>query len=143
MDLKIDYVHPIRRGNDRRRVPHPDALDSCRVRIYEPDDPEDHHVILVSEMLGDGWITNAMGDIVSDVVTAFSTEIEPERVVVIEHLPSECRGGDPETFDAVRFRSWRVDAVPFGRLPPRTVFSDPIWARLDRASVEALVGSAV
>ncbi len=115
MHLANDHVHPTpKKGR-------------CRVRIYVPNEEGerlgDRHVVLCSEVPdnpGEG-VTAAAETIRAAVVEAFRL-LDP---VWIEHHPPATTDGRTETFELVVF-------TPGAR---------PEWKPLDRASVEALLGT--
>jgi hypothetical protein len=60
--------------------------------------------------------------------------------VWVEHFPKEATDGHSETFALVVFSSHEVkERAPYlGET--RLTLGEPVWKRLDRESVEALVG---
>lgn len=65
-----------------------------------------------------------------------------DRLVWIEHHPPEAADGRRETFDLVVFGRYVPEQVALGGLR-RKRLGDPAWKRLDRATVEALIGQDV
>jgi hypothetical protein len=63
--------------------------------------------------------------------------------VWVEHWPEESTDGGEETFELVVFSSYEVvERAPYlGET--RAWIGDAIWKRLDRATVEVLVGGKV
>jgi hypothetical protein len=111
------------------------------VRIYFPDDPGDALVVICSELPNNpgGSITNSAGVIAAGVIRANKL---PTPLVWIEHWPEETTEGQ-DTFELVVFSSYEiVERVPYlGET--RAWIGDATWKRLDRASVEVLVGGKV
>ncbi len=130
MHLASDYIHPTPHGGH------------CRVRIFEPDDPElDSRMVILTE-LGDNLgmsVTNAAERIAADVIHANRL---PVPVVFIEHYEDGARGttADPATFDLVTFSSYEVEDLGAYMGEERRRIGAPSWSALDRATVEALVG---
>ena len=67
----------------------------------------------------------------------------PTPLVWIEHRPEESTNGGEETFDLVVFSSYEVvERAPYlGET--RAWIGDATWMRLDRATVEVMVGGKV
>jgi hypothetical protein len=130
MRLANDYIHPTPRGG------------RCRVRVYLPDDILDSPVVVCSELPNNpgGSITNSAEVIAAGVIRA--NEL-PTPLVWVEHWPRESTGGGEETFELVVFSSYEVE----GRAPylgeTRARIGGANWKRLDRATVEVLVGRKV
>jgi hypothetical protein len=128
-----DYIHPYRDAGG-----HP---SHCRVRIFLPDDVLDAPVVVCSELPNNpgGSITNSAEVIAAGVIQA--NEL-PTPLVWIEHWPKETTEGQ-ETFELVVFFSYEVvERAPYlGET--RAWIADATWKRLDRATVEALVGGKV
>ena len=132
--LASDYIHPyISAGGRRAR---------CRVRIYLPDDALDAPVVICSELPNNpgGSITNSAETIAAGVIRANKL---PAPLVWIEHLPEGGTGGGPEAFELVVFSSYEVtERAPYlGET--RTWIGDVTRKRLDRPTVEVLVGGKV
>lgn len=138
MKLIADYSHLISYATAARNTA-PDEVDTCRVRVYEPEAEEDWHIVVITET--NGWITSAMPDIAGTVLTDFTGVIDPHQVMFVEHLPSEARGGEEETFDLVTYCNVDIESGRFARNPPRVSVGNPSYLRHDRSTVEALVGS--
>jgi hypothetical protein len=133
MHLASDYIHPYKdAGGCRAR---------CRVRIYLPDDDLDAPVVVCSELPNNpgGSITNSAEMIAAGVIL---TNELPTPLVWIEHWPEETTEGQ-ETFELVVFSSYEVvERAPYlGET--RAWIADATWKRLDRPTVEALVGGKV
>lgn len=131
MHLVADCVYPApKRGR-------------CRVRIFLSDDERDAPVVVCSEMPDNRGesVTNAAERIAGGVISAYRL---PAPVVWIEHYPPEATDGRAETFDLVVFAHQEIReiarSVPEG---PVKEVGPPVWKRLDRATVEALVGTSV
>ena len=126
MHLASDFVHPLpRRGR-------------WRVRVYGTDEPGDHHVVVFTELPDNPGqsVTNAIEQIAGEVILA--NALPSRGTVVIEHVPEECREGS-ETFDLVSFS--HRDPEPVLRAGEwRIELGEPEWKRVDRKTVEALVG---
>ena len=133
MNLASDYIHPYKDAGERSA--------HCRVRIYFPDDPGDALVVICSELPNNpgGSITNSAEVIAAGVIQA--NEL-PTPLVWIEHWPEETTEGQ-ETFELVVFSSYEVvETAPYlGET--RAWIGDATWKRLDRATVETLVGGKV
>jgi hypothetical protein len=131
MHLASDYIHSYKDAGG-----HP---AHCRVRIYLPDDMRDAPVVICSELPNNpgGSITNSAEAVAAGVIRA--NEL-PTPLVWIEHWPKESTNGGQESFDLVVFSSYEVtERAPYlGET--RAWIGDAIWKRLDRASVEVLVG---
>lgn len=133
MHLVSDYTAATPRGG------------RCRVRIFEPEDPEiDKFVVILTELRDNPGtsITNAAEEIAAHVILA--NALPTNRTLWIEHYESGSRGtpSDRATFDLLTFSNdepktelragvWRVE------------LGEPSWKALDRATVEALVGRRV
>ena len=131
MHLASDYIHPYKDAGGRHAY--------CRVCIYPPDDVRDDPVVICSELPNNpgGSISNSAEVIAAGVIRANSF---PSPLVWIEHWPKESTDGGEETFDLVVYSSYEVtERAPY--LGERRVWiGDATWKKLDRASVEALVG---
>jgi hypothetical protein len=132
MRLASDYIHP---------TPY---RGRCRVRIYVPDDASDAPVVICSE------VPNNPGQSVTGAAERIAAEVIrkhphlPTPLVWIEHRPPETTDGRTETFDLVVFGSSEVRerrAPYWGEGAPE--IGEPTWKRLDRRTVEALVGGPV
>ncbi|MDP9486359.1 MAG: hypothetical protein M3Q49_11370, partial [Actinomycetota bacterium] len=103
MNLRLDAVFPFRGANGGR--------SKCRIRVYEPEDPErDAHVVVVSELPSNQGtsITNAAETIAVEVAHAYRL---PTPLVYIEHYPPEATDGRAETFDLVVFGHWEAREI--------------------------------
>jgi len=131
--LTSDYIHPYKDAEGRSA--------HCRVRIYLPEDMRDAPVVICSELPNNpgGSITNAAEVIAAGVIQANKL---PTPLVWIEHWPEESADAQ-ETFELVVFSSFEVvERAPYlGET--RAWIGDATWKRLDRASVEVLVGGKV
>ena len=133
MHLASDYIHPYKDAGGRRA--------HCRVRIYLPDEVRDAPVVVCSEVPNNpgGSITNSAEVIAAGVIQANRL---PTPLVWIEHWPEESTEGQ-ETFELVVFASYEVtERAPYlGEM--REWIGDATWKRLDRSTVEILVGGKV
>jgi hypothetical protein len=130
MHRASDYIHPTPRGGQ------------CRVRIYLPEDEQDAPVVICSELPNNGGtsITYAAEQLAAEVVRSHEL---PTPLVWIEHWRKGSTDGGEETFELVVFSSYKVEErVPYlGET--RAWVGDATWKRLDRATVEVLVGEKV
>ena len=98
-------------------------------------------VVICSELPNNsgGSITNSAEVIAAGVIRSHEL---PTPLIWIEHWPKESTGG-AETFELVVFSSYEVeDRAPYlGETRAR--IGDATWKRLDRATVEVLVGGKV
>jgi len=133
MHLASDYIHSYKDTGGRPAY--------CRVRIYLPKDIHDVPVVICSELPNNpgGSITNS-----AEVVAAGGIRANelPTPLVWIEHWAEESTEGQ-ETFELVVFSSYEVvERAPYlGET--RAWIGDATWKRLDRASVEVMVGGKV
>jgi hypothetical protein len=131
--LASDYIYPYKDAGG--------GPAHCRVRIYLPDDVLDAPVVICSELPNNpgGSITNSAETIAEGVILA-SELITP--LVWIEHWPEETTEGK-ETFELVVFSNYEVtERAPYlGET--RAWIGEPTWKRLDRPTVEVLVGEKV
>ena len=134
MHLASDYIHPYKDAGGRRA--------RCCVRIYLPDNVRDAPVVICSELPNNpgGSVTNSAEVIAAGVIRANRL---PAPLVWIEHWPEESTDGGEETFALVTFSSYGVtESAPYlGET--RAWIGDATWKRLDRTSVEVLVGGKV
>jgi len=131
--LASDYIHPYRDAGGRPA--------HCRVQIYLPDDTRDAPVVICSE------VPNNPGESIINSSEAISAAVIranelPTPLVWIEHWPEETTEGK-ETFELVVFSNYEVtERAPYlGET--RAWIGDATWTRLDRATVEMLVGGKV
>jgi hypothetical protein len=112
------------------------------VRLYLPEDERDAPVVICSELLNNegSSVTYSAHQIAADVIRYHKLALPP---VWIEHYPKEATDGTSETFELVVFSSYEVkERAPYlGET--RLTLGEPVWKRLDRESVEALVGDEV
>jgi hypothetical protein len=133
MHLASDYIHSYKDTGGRPA--------HCRVRIYLPKDIHDVPVVICSELPNNpgGSITNS-----AEVVAAGGIRANelPTPLVWIEHWAEESTEGQ-ETFELVVFSSYEVvERAPYlGET--RAWIGEATWKRLDRASVEVMVGGKV
>ena len=128
MDLEADYIHPTPHGG------------RCRIRIYLPDDQRDAPVLICSELPDNKGmsVTNAAERIAAEVIKRHGLPVP----VWIEQRTSETAYGTEERFALVVFSDHEVRELP-PYLGVRLTIGEPAFKRLDRASVEVLVGQAV
>jgi hypothetical protein len=134
MHLASDYIHPYKGAGGRPA--------RCRVRIYLPDDIRDAPVVICSELPNNpgGSVTNSAEVIAAGVIQA--NEL-PTPVVWIEHWPKESTGGAQETLELVVFSSYEVEEKTPYLGETRARIGGATWKRLDRTTVEVLVGGKV
>jgi hypothetical protein len=113
----------------------------CRIRIYLPEEEQDAPVVICSELPNNGStsVTYATEQLAAEVIRSHGL---PTPLVCIEHWPKEATEGN-ETFELVVFSSYEVtERAPYlGET--RAWIGDATWERLDRPTVEALVGGKV
>jgi hypothetical protein len=118
------------------------ARSKCRIRVYEPDDERDAHVVVASELASNTGtsITNAAEVVAAEIAHAYRL---PTPLVYIEHFPPAATDGRAETFDLVVFAHW--DTREIARVPGELIreIGPPEWRRVDREAVEILVGQAL
>jgi hypothetical protein len=133
MHMASDYIHPYKDAGGRHA--------RCRVRIYLPDDARDAPVVICSELPNNpgGSITNSAEVIAAGVIRA-NELFTP--LVWIEHWPEESTEGR-ETFELVVFSSYEVEERAPYLGETRAWIGDATWKRLDRTTVEVLVGGKV
>jgi hypothetical protein len=134
MHLASDYIHPYKDAGGRP--------SHCRVRIYLSDDVLDAPVVVCSEVPNNpgGSITNSAETISAGVIRA--NEL-PTPLVWIEHWPEESTDGGGETFELVVFAIYEVtERAPYLGETGAWI-GEASWKRLDRATVEVLVGGKV
>jgi hypothetical protein len=130
MHFASDYIHPTPRGGQ------------CRVRIYLPEGERDAPVVICSELPNNGGtsVTHAAEQLAAEVIRS---HILPTPIVWIEHWPEENTDGGAETFELVVFSSYKVEERAPYLGENRAWIGDATWKRLDRATVEVLVGGKV
>lgn len=134
MHLTADYVHPYRGGAG--------AQSGCRIRLYLPEEGRDAPVVICSELASNPGtsVTNAAEQIAAEIISNFRL---PKPPVWIEHYPPEARRvGEGEGFDLVIFSTYEVRETMRGGLPYLEI-GQPTWKRLDRKTVEVLVGQTI
>ncbi len=133
MHLARDNIHPYKDAGGRPA--------RCRIRIYLPDDDLDAPVVVCSVLPNNpgGSITNSAEMVAAGVIRV--NEL-PTHLVWIEQWPKKTTEGQ-ETFELVVFSSYEVvERAPY--LGERRAWiGDATWKRLDRATVEVLVGGKV
>jgi hypothetical protein len=134
MHLASDYIHPYRSAGGRRA--------RCRIRIYLRDDVRDTPMVICSELPHNpgGSVTNSAEVIAEEVIRSHEL---PTPLVWIEHWPKESTGGGAETFELVVFSSYEVEERAPYLGETRARIGGATWKRLDRDSVEVLVGGKV
>jgi len=125
--LASDYIHPTPRAG------------RCRIRIYLPEEEQDAPVVICSELPNNGGtsVTYAAEQLAAEVIRSHRL---PTPLVWIEHWPKEATDGEEETFELVVFSSYEVTARAPYLGETRAWIGDVTWKRLDRATVEMLVG---
>ncbi len=109
------------------------------MRIYEPTEKGDHHVVVLSEVPENTGqsITNAVERLAGEVILA--NALPSSETVVVEHYPAESRPPNAETFDLVSFADTDPEPVPRAGAGALEL-GEPSWLRIDRETVETLVG---
>src|SRR3712207_6744903 len=130
MHLASDYIHRTPRGG------------RCRIRIFLPEEEHDAPVGICSELPNNGGtlVTHATEQLAAEVIRSHGL---PTPLVWIEHWPEESTGGGTETFELVVFSSYEVEERAPYLGETRTRIGGATWKRLDRATVEVLVGGKV
>jgi hypothetical protein len=133
MYLAADYVHPYEADASLR--------SRCRVRLYLPSEDKDAAVVICSELSNNPGtsVTKAAQLIAAEIIEHFKL---PEPPVWIEHYPKEATDGEAEQFDLVVFAHYEVAQTMRGGAFRKEI-GRPTWKRLDRASVEVIVGAKV
>ncbi len=121
----------------RERRPRPRAGQLPRF----PEEEQDAPVVICSELPNNpgGSITNSAEVIAAGVIRSHEL---PTPLVWIEHWPEESTGG-AETFELVVFSSYKVEERAPYLGETRAKIGNANWKRLDRATVEVLVGQEV
>jgi hypothetical protein len=127
MHLASDYIRPTPRSGQ------------CRIRIYLPEAEQDASVVVCSELPNSGStsVTYAAEQLAAEVIRSHKL---PTPLVWVEHWPEESTDGGEETFELVVFSSYKVEERAPYLGEGRAWIGDATWKRLDRASVEVLVG---
>ena len=109
------------------------------MRIYEPEAKGDHHVVVLTEVADNRGqsVTNAIEQLAGEVI--LGNALPSSETVVIEHYPSESRAMGAETFDLVTFANRDPETVLRAGVW-QIELGEPSWLRVDRATVETLVG---
>ncbi len=85
-------------------------------------------------------MTYSAHQIAAEVIRYHKLALAP---VWIEHYPKEATDGASETFEQVVFSSYELkERAPYVG-ETRLSIGEPTWKRLDRKSVEALVGEKI
>ena len=128
MDLAADYIHPTPHGG------------RCRVRIYLADEEGDAPVVVCSELPDNRGmsVANSAERIAAEVIRRHGLAVP----VWIEQRTAETGYGPEERFALVVFSDHEVRELP-PYLGVRLTIGKPTFKRLDRASVEVLVGQEV
>ena len=128
MDLAADYIHPTPHGG------------RCRVRIYLPEEERDAPVVVCSELPDNKGmsVTNAAERIAAEVLKRHGLPTP----IWIEQRTAETAHGPEERFALVVFSDYEMRQLP-PYLGVRLTIGVPAWKRLDRATVETLVGQKV
>ena len=134
MHLASDYIHPDKDAGGRSA--------HCRIRIYLANDMHDAPIVICSELPNNPGrsITDSAETIAAGVIRA--NEL-PTPLVWIEHLPKEGTDRGAETSEPVVFSSYKVEERAPYLGETRAWIGEPTWKRLDRTSVEVLVGGKV
>ncbi len=108
------------------------------MRIYLPEDARDSPVVICSELPNNpgGSVTNSAEVIAAEVIRSHEL---PTPVVWIEQRPKESTDGE-ETFELVVFSSYEVQERAPYLGETRAWIGGATWKRLDRTTVEVLVG---
>ncbi len=133
MYLATDYTHPYRGVVGVR--------SRCRIRLYLPQENRDAAVVICSELPDNPGtpVIDAAEQIAAEIIQHFRLPSPP---VWIEHRPREVINEQEETFDLVTFAHYEAKDTLRGGTLHREI-GQPTRKRLDRASVEALVGQEV
>jgi hypothetical protein len=113
------------------------------VRLYLSEDEQDAPVVICSELpINEGSsVTYSANQLAAEVIRYHKLASQP---VWIEHYPKEATDGHSETFELVVFSSYEVkERAPYLLGETRLTIGEPVWKKLDRESVEALVGEEV
>jgi hypothetical protein len=85
-------------------------------------------------------VTYAAEQLAAEVIR---THELPTPLVWIEHWPKESTDGGEETFELIVFSSYKVEERAPYLGETRAWIGNATWKRLDRVTVEALVGAKV
>jgi hypothetical protein len=125
MHLASDYIHPTPRGGQ------------CRVRIYLPEEEQDAPVVICSELPNNG------GASITYAAEVIRSHRLPTPLVWIWHWPQLERLLSTVGALLVAFSSYKVEERAPYLGEARAWVGDATWKRLDRATVEVLVGGKV
>ena len=130
MYLATDYIHPYRGVIGVR--------SRCRIRLYLPQEDQDAAVVICSELPDNSGtpVINAAEQIAAEIIQNFRLPSPP---VWIEHHPQEVTNGKGEVFELLTFAHYQARGTLRGGIPHQEI-GQPTRKRLDRASVELLVG---
>ena len=135
MHLATDYIHSYRGVIGVR--------SRCRIRLYLPQEDRDAAVVICSELPDNPGtpVIDAAEQIAAEVIKHFRLPSPP---VWIEHHPQEeeTSNGYEEAFDLVTFTHHEAKDTLEGGILHQEI-GQPTRKRLDRASVELLVGQEV
>jgi hypothetical protein len=114
----------------------------CPIRIYLPEEEQDAPVGICAELPNNRGtsITYAAEQLAAEVIRS---DRLPTPVVWIEHWPTQSTDGGEETFALVVFSSYKVEERAPYLGEGRAWIGDATRKRLDRATVEVLVGGKV
>jgi hypothetical protein len=139
-------LDPGARRNSRalgQQLHPPDARGGrCRVRNFLPEAEQDAPVVICSELPNNRGtsVTYAAKQLAAEVIRSHRL---PTPLVWIEHWPKQAMDGREETFELVVFSSYKVEERAPYLGETRAWIGDATWIRLDRASVEVLLGGKV
>ena len=112
------------------------------MRVYLPEEEHDAPVVICSELPNNAGssVTYAAEQLAAEMIRSHRL---PTPLVWIEHYPKEATDGGEETFELVVFSSYEImERAPYlGEM--KLTIGEPTWKRLDRATVEVLVGGKV
>jgi hypothetical protein len=130
MHLASDYIRPTPRGG------------RCRIRIYLPEEEQDASVVICSELPNNRGtsVTYAAEQLAGELIQSHRL---PTPLVWIEHWPRVATDGGEETFELVVFSSYKAEERAPYLGETRSWKGEATWKRLDRATVEVLVGGKV
>ncbi len=133
MYLATDYIHSYRGVAEAR--------SRCRIRLYLPEEDWDAAVVICSELPDNPGtpVIDAAEQIAAEIIRHFRLPSPP---VWIEHHPQGSAYRQGEAFDLVTFAHYEVKDTLRGRIQHQEI-GQSARKRLDRASVEAVVGLKV